>query len=196
MKFSPALNKLLPFRQKQDAAADEAMTTPPLVDGLVKLQTTQTENLSVRAHKPKPVPGSRSASAPASVGRTPTPGSPIDDRQRPVSSNGAHRRLQRARTVELVCNRAYRPTGGPEYVKLLAKYNLLENDPHQGLVVVRVVNAGRAIWRKPEVIKVNQFSANGNQEFLAEITIGTSTGAPQSKSVSESQLLTMCSSES
>jgi len=198
MKFSAALNKV-PLRQKQDMPVDgkiEEMTALPLVDGLVVLQTSRPEDVSTRPRRPRLPPGSRSASAPASVRETPTTGSPIEDREHPVSSTGPSRPLRRAPTVELVCNRAYRPTGGPEYVKLLAKYKLLKTDKHQGLVVARFVNAGSRAWRKPEIIKVSQFSAKGNQEFLAEITIGTSRGAPQSKSVSESQLLTVCSLES
>jgi len=174
----------------------EEMTALPLVDGLVVLQTSRPEDVSTRPRRPRLPPGSRSASAPASLRETPTTGSPIEDREHPVSSTGPSRPLRRAPTVELVCNRAYRPTGGPEYVKLLAKYKLLKTDKHQGLVVARFVNAGSRAWRKPEIIKVSQFSAKGNQEFLAEITIGTSRGAPQSKSVSESQLLTVCSLES
>jgi hypothetical protein len=189
MKFSAVFAKIVPSRNKkevEDAKGDDEMATPPPIDGLVKLQTTRQleDDSTLTSRVIKPPPGSRSASAPASVGGSPPPESPIDLSQRPLSSSGHPRPLRRAQTVELVPNTAYRPTGGPEYIRVLAKYKLLKEDKHQGLIVARFVNAGSRKFRKPEIIKVDQFSANGNQEFLADVTIGTASHEQQSSSVS------------
>jgi hypothetical protein len=185
MRFSAVLRKVVPLREEKpkagDDKADEMATPPPAVDGLVRLETTRHEGDSTFTTISRPPYAPRSASAPASIGGTPAPRSTIDNSQRPSSSSiPQHRPLRRAKTVALMENKAYQPAGGPEYVKILAKYKLLKMDRHQGLIVARFVNAGNRKWRKPEIIKVNQFSANGNQEFLAQITIGTSSHSPQS----------------
>jgi hypothetical protein len=185
MKFSAVFAKVVPSRNiketAEDGRQDDEMATPPPIDGFVKLQTTRLhEDNSTLTTIIKPLPGSRSASAPASVGGSPPPESPIDITHRPNSSSGPHRPLRRAKTVELVPNKAYKATGGPEYIRVLAKYKLLKEDKHQGLIVARFVNAGSRKFRKPEIIKVDQFSANGNQEFLADVTIGTSSHEQQS----------------
>jgi hypothetical protein len=189
MKFSAVFAEVVPSRNKtktEDGKQDDEMATPPPIDGLVKLQTTpqQEDDSTLTSRLTKPLPGSRSASAPASVGGSPPPESPIDFTQRPNSSSGHHRPLRRAKTVELVPNKEYRATGGPEYIRVLAKYKLLKEDKHQGLIVARFVNAGSRKFRKPEIIKVDQFSANGNQEFLADVTIGTSSHEQQSMQAS------------
>jgi hypothetical protein len=190
MKFSAVFAKVVPSRNKketaEDSKPDDEMATPPPIDGLVKLQTTRLheDDSTLTSRLTKPPPGSRSASAPASIGASPPPESSIDITQRPNSSSGHHRPLRRAKTVELVPNKAYRPTGGPEYIRVLAKYKLLKEDKHQGLIVARFVNAGSRKFRKPEIIKVDQFSANGNQEFLADVTIGTASHEQQSMPVS------------
>lgn len=185
MKFSAVFAKVVPSRSKketgEDGKQDGEMATPPPIDGLVKLQTTRLhEDNSTLTTITKPPRGPRSASAPASVGGSPPPESPINFTQRPNSSSGHHRPLRRAKTVELVPNKAYKPTGGPEYIRVLAKYKLLKEDKHQGLIVARFVNAGSRKFRKPEIIKVDHFSANGNQEFLADVTIGTGSHEQQS----------------
>ena len=74
--------------------------------------------------------------------------------------------------VALDENPAYHPLGGPDYLKVLSKYNLFGNDEHLGLVVCRFVNAGSRLGRQPQIIKVEKFSAQGNQEFLAHVVIG------------------------
>lgn len=103
------------------------------------------------------------------------------------------RRFRRAPTVELEENPAYHPTGGPEYLHILAKYNLFGRDEYHGRIVSRFVNAGNIRERHPQVIHVEEFSAQGNQEFLAHIKIGN---PPQSKYPYDSSLLTLVSTES
>jgi len=103
------------------------------------------------------------------------------------------RRFRRAPTIELEENPAYNPTGGPEYLYILAKYNLFGRDEHYGRIVSRFVNAGNIRERHPQVIHVEEFSAQGNQEFLAHIQIGN---PPQSTPPYESWLLTFISTES
>ena len=89
-----------------------------------------------------------------------------------MTTSSPVRPFRRTPTVELEENPAYHPLGGPDYLKILAKYNLLGKDEHQGLVVCRFTNAGNIGTRQPQVIKVDQFSAHGNQEFLAHVAIG------------------------
>lgn len=80
--------------------------------------------------------------------------------------------IRRRSTIELHGNPAYHPQGGPDYLKILAKYNLFETSESYGRVVARFVNTGSAKERHLQVIKVKEYSANGNQEFLADITVG------------------------
>lgn len=87
--------------------------------------------------------------------------------------------LKRAPTIELEENPAYRPQGGPDYLKILAKYKLFGKDDRQGRVVCRFVNTGNIRNRQPQMVKIEEFSAQGNQEFLAHIRIGNSD-PPQS----------------
>jgi len=121
--------------------------TPPPHDDMVRL-----ERLS---RNPPPLPPLQTSA----TANTPSPAS-----SRPP--------LQRSTTVDLEWNPAYHPLGGPEYLKILAKYNLFNEDERHGRVVCRFVNAGNLRDRQPQVIKVEEFSAQGNQEFLAHISIG------------------------
>jgi hypothetical protein len=89
------------------------------------------------------------------------------------TTDSSRRRFRRSSsTVELEENKAYHPLGGPEYIKILAKYQLFSSDEHHGRVVCRFVNTGSSRNRRPQVIKVEEHSAQGNQEFLARISVG------------------------
>src|SRR6202012_4673991 len=104
MKFSAVFTKVVPSRNKkentEDGKSDDEMATPPPIDGLVKLQTARLhkDDSTLTSRVTKPLPGPRSASAPASVGGSPPPDSPIDIMQRPNSPSGRHRPLRRAKT--------------------------------------------------------------------------------------------------
>jgi len=149
MNISATFQKVLEFCTRRDSTEKkmDQNETPPPHDGMLRL-----ENLS----------------------RNPSPLSPLQttvtaDTPSPASSRPP---LRRSTTVDLEWNPAYRPLGGPEYLKILAKYNLFNEDERHGRVVCRFVNAGNLRDRQPQVIKVEEFSAQGNQEFLAHISIG------------------------
>jgi hypothetical protein len=154
--------------------------TPPSNDGLVKLQSMRQQNRTFPEQSPKQPHPSHFKTAPArmSTEYTRNP-SPIDTSSTTPHSGSPNRSPKRSPTVELEENKAYVPLGGPDYLKILAKYKLFGNDEHHGRVVCRFVNAGNIKDRQPQIIKVDEFSAQGNQEFLAHITIGNSN-PPQS----------------
>jgi len=83
---------------------------------------------------------------------------------------------RRKSTLELQENKLYHPRGGPDYLYLLAKYNLFgDGDGQPGArVICRFVRQGNARERRPQVIKIEQDVAESNQEFLAHVTIGDS----------------------
>jgi hypothetical protein len=120
----------------------------------------------------KTTPAETSADSSASASPV-SPDSPTMMSRRPRGP------LKRAPTIELEENPAYRPQGGPDYLKILAKYKLFGKDERQGRVVCRFVNAGNIRNRQPQMVKIEEFSAQGNQEFLAHIHIGNSD-PPQS----------------
>ncbi len=101
-----------------------------------------------------------------------SPGHPNWPASATSESSQRIRPIRRRSTIELHENPAYHPQGGPDYLKILAKYKLFATDERNGRIVARFVNTGRAKERHPQVIKVEEYSANGNQEFLADITVG------------------------
>jgi hypothetical protein len=82
------------------------------------------------------------------------------------------RPVRRRSTIELHENPAYHPQGGPDYLKILAKYRRFDTDERHGRIICRFINTGSAEDRRPQIIKVQEHSANWTQEFLADIAVG------------------------
>jgi len=93
---------------------------------------------------------------------------------------------QRKPTIELEENSEYRPQGGPDYIRILEKYNML-GDSQEGRIICRFVRQGNVSERRPEIIKVQNISPQANQEFLAAVTIGDSD-KPQGNTSQEDKL--------
>jgi hypothetical protein len=171
----------------KDTESSTHSTEPPLKIDTLRAVHHQTFPLEPQ-RRPHP---SQYQTAPAAT----VDAAPVMPASAPNSSatGSPTRRFRRTPTIELEENPAYHPTGGPEYLHILAKYNLFGSDEHHGRIVSRFVNAGNIRDRHPQVIHVEEFSAQGNQEFLAHIKIGN---PPQSISPYESSWLTLCSAES
>ena len=157
--------------QAESSSIKDTESSTHSTDAPLKLDTLRAEHHTTfpldNARRPHP---SQYQTAPAAVVDTnvATPASAAN-----ASATGSPtRRFRRAPTVELEENPAYKPTGGPEYLHILAKYNLFGSDEHHGRIVSRFVNAGNIRDRHPQVIHVDEFSSQGNQEFLAHIQIG------------------------
>jgi hypothetical protein len=73
-----------------------------------------------------------------------------------------------------VQNKAYVPLDGLDYLTTLAKYKLFTQDEDLGWSISRFVDTGNPRNRRPQVVKVEDFSHPDNQKFLAAVTIGTS----------------------
>ena len=142
--------------------------TPSSMDELVKPQTMRKGHNSFNPKNPHP------SHFKTTLGTSTEDTSPISLDSKPQSSTTSSRiqRFGSRMTVALEENPAYHPLGGPDYIKVLAKYNLFGVDEHLGLVVCRFVNAGSSLGRHPQIIKVEQFSAQGNPEVLAHVVIG------------------------
>lgn len=193
MKFGAVINKVITVCQNDEnfSSKEEELATPPTMDGLVELQTTHHHNNTFPLDTSRTPHPSHFQTTPAASADNTSPTSP-----EPESSTSPRpiRRFRRTPTLELDKNPAYHPLGGPEYLKVLAKYDLFGTDEHQGLVVCRFVDAGSSVKRHPQIIKVEEYSAHGNQEFLAHIVIGN---PPQSIFPNKSQwLICVCSPES
>lgn len=179
MKIEAVFRKVIAVCQNEEnfSSKEEGIETPPTMDGLVKLQTTHHQHNTFPLEIPKIPHPSHFQTAPASTADNTSPTSPEPESH----TSSPIRRIRRTPTVELDKNPAYHPLGGPEYLKVLAKYDLFGNDEHQGLVVCRFVNAGSSSGRHPQIIKVEEYSAHGNQEFLAHINIGNPPQSTWSK---------------
>jgi hypothetical protein len=180
MKFMTTIDKVVGIcRTKEEGEQGklEENGTRPDRAGIVKLESAadghnhQTFPASTARHQ---LP-SHSKTAPAkTVDQTaPRLSMKVDIPEKPI------RPIRRSPTVELVENKNYHPLGGPDYLKILAKYNLFGEDKNFGRVVCRFVNAGNVSNREPQIVKVEEYSAQGNQEFLAQVRIGN---PPQGKS--------------
>src|SRR5437773_12022794 len=155
MQIEDAVRKVIPVCQNEAESfkgKDEELETPPAMDGLVRLQThsIRQEHRTVPDQSPRPPHPSHFRTAPAVTTSHDSPISP-GDTSRPFAgvsqastspSSSPARYFRRSPTVELEENPEYRPLGGPEYLKILAKYNLLVTDEQHHLVVSRFVNAG------------------------------------------------------
>jgi hypothetical protein len=193
MNVGTVLRRAVTMCQGESSSMNETdssthSTEPPLKIDTLRAVHHQTFPLENTRRRPHP---SQYQTAPAATvdAASTTPASA------PTSSatESPTRRFRRTPTVELEENPAYHPTGGPEYLHILAKYNLFGSDEHHGRIVSRFVNAGNIRERHPQVIHVEEFSAQGNQEFLAHIKIGN---PPQSTFPYESSVLTLFSAES
>jgi len=91
------------------------------------------------------------------------------------------RQPQRRSTIELQENKEYRPKGGPDYLRILAKYHML-GDKSNERVICRFVRPGNTSERRPEIVKIDNISPQANQEFLAHVVIGNSD-KPQGRSL-------------
>ena len=170
MKIESVIRKVFTVCQHEDKVfAKEEIATPSTMDRHVKLHTShQHHNTFPLENERTPHPlHFQTAPATSADDTSPTSAEPESS-----TSSSPIRRFRRTPTVELDKNPAYHPLGGPEYLKILAKYDLFGNDPNQGLVVARFVNAGSRSGRHPQIIKVEEYSAHGNQEFLAHVSIG------------------------
>jgi hypothetical protein len=157
--------------------------SPPQQNGaLVKLtslrESKPQEHNTFPQQDPKKSDPSHFKTSPASTSddmETVSPQSPSPPNGPISTTPGSWQRIRPVRrrsTLELHENPAYHPQGGPDYLKILAKYKLFDTDERHGRIVARFVNTGSAKERHPQVIKVEEYSANGNQEFLADITVG------------------------
>lgn len=176
MKLDDAVRKLFIMCQHERPPIKEngETVTPSGTNGVVKLKSAQDEGKpsSVEApRRPSPsfldVPLTRTTS-PEVMSPIQTPDAPAVGSSRAIAS----RLMSKRSTVELEENLAYHPQGGPDYLKILAKYQLFGSDQHSGLVVCRYVQAGNIRDRQPQIIPVESHSARGNQEFLANIFVG------------------------
>jgi hypothetical protein len=180
MKFGATFKKVVAMRKtdrpEDHRKPDKENGQTPQRDGVVKLSSGRDvhhdkHHQTFPASNPSRGLPSHSKTAPSNIAdehaaspdRTPMK---VDIPIKPV---------KRAPTVELVENKAYRPLGGPDYIKILAKYNLFGQDQYHGRVVCRFVNTGNVVNRQPQIVKVEEYSSEqGNQEFLASVTIGNS----------------------
>jgi len=196
MKFESARRKVLGMCAKETTTSTtkeletQRMTpsptpTPPRNGGVVKL--TSTREAARQQHKTfpeqapqKPHPSHYNTS-PAAINDdtietiSPLSYSPPNGLTHISEADSPQfvRPVRRKSTIELHENPAYHPQGGPDYLKILAKYKLfLRDERHGGRIVCRFVNTGNAIARQPQIIPVKEYSANGNQEFLADIHVG------------------------
>jgi hypothetical protein len=187
MKFEPTIRKILTMCANETVSMEkesESMTpspTPPQ-NGVVKLTSTrealrqQHKTFPEQApKKPHPLHYRTSPAATSDDLETLSPLSPSPENESTQTSSESPRRIRPVRrrsTIELHENPAYHPQGGPDYLKILAKYKLFDKDERHGRIVCRFVNTGSAKERHPQIIKVEEHSANGNQEFLADILVG------------------------
>jgi hypothetical protein len=174
MKFGSAISKVVAMCQNKEVDYDpEKDASASQRDGIVPLESgrdaprhrNRTFPESTPSH---PVP-SHSQTTPSTVVDEPTA---TPDRP-PIAVDIPVRPIRRTPTVELVENTAYHPLGGPDYLKILAKYDLFRKDKNNARIVCRFVNEGNATNRQPQIVQVEEFSAQGNQEFLAQVKIGT-----------------------
>ena len=180
------IQNVLQMCQVREPVTKEDSSDISTADGKVKLEPTRNHNRTFPLQPEKKLELRKFKTTPS--------GSPADvPEASPLSSSEPghsppFRHPRRANTLELEENRAYVPLGGPDYLKVLAKYNLFSTDEQQGRVVCRFVNTGNVKDRQPQIIKVDNYSAQGNQEFLAHIFIGN---PPQgiSKSINRNFLL-------
>jgi len=187
MKIEQAIRKVITVCQNEGQkeetylVKEEEIATPPSMDEVNRLQTIPQKHHTFPPDNSRNQHLSHFRTAPAAAADNTSPISPGNGT---MATSSPVRPFRRTPTVELEENPAYHPLGGPDYLKILAKYNLLGKDEHQGLVVCRFTNAGNKGTRQPQVIKVDQFSAHGNQEFLAHVAIGDPPqGIFQKKSV-------------
>jgi hypothetical protein len=172
MQIATAVRRIVSLCDSQTAIIDEeqGQTTGR---SQIKLEPTMPESETIALENPSVPDPPHSDTQPTEVSAPET--STVAHNNGDINSNSApasSRRLRRSQTVELLENSAYRPLGGPEYIKVLAKYELFSSDQQQGRVVCRFVDTGNAKTRRPQMIKVEEYSANGGQEFLAQVYIG------------------------
>ena len=174
MKIEQAICKVITVCQNEGqketySQKEKEIATPPSMDEVADPQTISHEHHTFPPDNLRNQHPSHFRTAPAAAAANT---SPISPGNRTAAPSGTVRPFRRTPTVELEENPAYHPLGGPDYLKILAKYKLLAKDEHQGLIVCRFTNAGNKGTRQPQVIRVDQFSAHGNQEFLAHVAIG------------------------
>src|SRR5438046_3300946 len=136
MKIDQAIRKVITICQNEGQDGEtysvkgEDIATPPSMDQVIRLQNIPQEHHTFPPDNPRSQHLSHFRSAPAAAADNASPISPGN-----VTSAGSSpiRPFRRTPTVELEENPAYHPLGGPDYLKILAKYNLLGRDEHQGL---------------------------------------------------------------
>jgi hypothetical protein len=174
MKLGATVQKVVamckPKEEENDGKLEVEDGKVPQRAGIVNLESGREPLDQRHSTYPAPIPShqlpSHSQTAPANAADNPIMRPPMKV-DIPVSPG-----IKRAPTVELVENKAYHPLGGPDYLKILAKYDLFGEDKNFGRVVCRFVNAGNVRNREPQIVKVEEYSAQGNQEFLAQVSIG------------------------
>jgi hypothetical protein len=157
----------------------ENETQPSQSNGMVKLEPARKANRQQHKTFPADAPRRRHPShfkttPPETADNVSSPVSPDSPAAQDMMARNPARPFKRTPTIELEENPFYRPKGGADYLKILAKYKLFGKDDRNGRIVCRFVNAGNIKNRQPQIVKVEEFSAQGNQEFLAHITIGNS----------------------
>jgi hypothetical protein len=182
MRLGSLIQKLITSCSNEKAmekSEKENETQPSQSNGMVKLEPARESDRQQHKTFPSDAPRRRHPShfktVPAETAdNVSSPVSPDSPAAQDMMARKPTRPFKRTPTIELEENPSYRPQGGPDYLKILAKYNLFGKDDRNGRIVCRFVNAGNIKNRQPQIVKVEEFSAQGNQEFLAHITIGNS----------------------
>jgi hypothetical protein len=198
MKVGSLIQKLITSCSNEKAMEKgdkENEAQPSQSNGMVKLEPNREKIRQQHKTFPSEAPRSRHPShfktAPAeTVDHDSPPVSPVSPAAQNMMARKPARPFKRTPTIELEENPLYKPQGGSDYIKILAKYNLFDKDDRNGRVVCRFVNAGNIKNRQPQIVKVEEFSAQGNQEFLANITVGNCNppqGIPYSPLLTNSQ---------
>ena len=69
-------------------------------------------------------------------------------------------------------NRAFNPSGGPDYLRCLTKYGVFDHDQRNVRTIRRVVYDGRLRRQQSQIIPVPDFSEIGEPELLLPVSIG------------------------
>ena len=80
--------------------------------------------------------------------------------------------IRKQPTCNFVRNNAFNPSGGPDYLRCLAKYGVFDHDLRNAPTIRRVFYDGRLRKQQPQIIPVPVFSEKGEPELLLPVSIG------------------------